>query len=130
MSRADWRPVPGYPGYAVSLYGAVASRRHRNGLPAKSWRLLTPVRDGKGYPCYRLSRPGHKPKWFGAHQLVMLAFVGPPGPGQVVRHVLTNDPWDCRLENLAYGTQAENCADKAAHGTYQAGPNHWRNKAG
>jgi hypothetical protein len=132
MATADsigveqWQLVPGYPRYRVSNRGRSQSRRYRNGLPADEWRDLKPVPDGHGYPQVRLYRDGERPKWFGLHQLVLLAFVGPPPEGMVGRHVLNNDPGDNRLENLAYGTQSQNCRDKELHGTAQRGERHWR----
>lgn len=53
------------------------------------------------------------------HQLVLLAFIGPPPIGQEVRH-LNGVASDNRLENLAYGTKKENVDDSRRHGTLQA----------
>jgi hypothetical protein len=117
-----WRLVPGYPSYRVSDLGRVQSRRGRNGMlmPDGQWYMMKPMIDGHGYEQVRLIR-GRRGKGdvkrFGVHQLVLLAFVGPCPAGQVVRHVLTNDPRDNQLENLAYGTTKENHADKWRHGT-------------
>lgn len=47
----------------------------------------------------------------------MLAFVGPPEPGQEVRHFPDRDPSNCALSNLSYGTKSENSLDKRRHGT-------------
>lgn len=54
--------------------------------------------------------------------LVCTAYHGPRPRGKNVRHLdgsRTND----RPDNLAWGTQAENCADKLLHGTIQRGNN-------
>lgn len=122
-----WKEVYGYPNYRVSNFGRVQSRRHRNGLASAEWRDLKPVPDGQGYPQVRLYRPGDKPRWHFVSVLVLLHFVGPrPTPKHVARHFLSRDPNDNRAENLRWGTQADNCADKLAHGTDQSGERHWR----
>lgn len=121
-----WKEIDGYPGYRVSTTGRVQSKRHRNGLPARDWRDLSFVPDGMGYPQVRLSN-GDGPKWHFVSRLVLAAFVGPcPTESHVARHFLNPDPWDNRAENLRWGTQAENCADKVLHGTDQRGERHWR----
>lgn len=120
MQQAEeWRDVIGWPGYRVSNLGSVQTKRHRNGLPADTWRNLKPGRDGRGYPQVRLYRAGSRPRWRHVHILVLEAFAGPRPNGSVARHVLTNDPADCRFVNLAWGTQVENMADKFTHGTAQ-----------
>jgi len=108
--------------------GQVRSNRGRNGLPFDGWRVLKPIPDTKGYPAYRLARPSKTQQRLCAHQLVLLAFVGPRPAGMVGRHVLNNDPNDNRLDNLAYGTQGQNARDKEQHGTAQKGAKHPRAK--
>lgn len=51
------------------------------------------------------------------HVLVAAAFLGPRPEGQEVRH-LNGDETDCRLDNLAYGTSAQNKEDQKSHGTH------------
>lgn len=123
-----WKDIPGFPGYQASDMGQVRSNRGRNGLPFDGWRVLKPIPDTKGYPAYRLARPGQTQQRLCAHQLVLLAFVGPRPAGMVGRHVLNNDPNDNRLDNLAYGTQGQNARDKEQHGTAQKGVKHPRAK--
>jgi hypothetical protein len=122
-----WSEIIGWPGYRVSDGGRVQSKRHKNGMPADEWRDLSPVIDGKGYPQVRLYRSGSRPTWFHVARLVLIAFVGPaPFPEAVTRHKLNNNPLDSRAVNLEWGTQAENCQDKARHGTAQTGARHPR----
>jgi hypothetical protein len=52
---------------------------------------------------------------------VLEAFVGPRPQGAQCRH-LDGDAKNNRAENLRWGTQAENEADKRRHGTYYTGP--------
>jgi hypothetical protein len=120
MEPERWADVANYPGYRVSTLGRVQSKRHRNGMPAADWRDLAPVPDGHGYPQVRLSN-ADGPRWHFVSRLVLAAFERAPVAGEVARHVLVNDPSDCRLTNLAWGTQAENCRDKERHGTDQRG---------
>jgi hypothetical protein len=53
------------------------------------------------------------------HQLIMKAFVGEPPGGMEVLHI-NGDPTDNRIENLRYGSRAENIID-----VYQQG-GRWR----
>lgn len=54
------------------------------------------------------------------HQIVLLAFVGPPPERHEVRH-LDGDSLNNRLDNLTYGTRAQNIADAKRHGTFPMG---------
>lgn len=51
------------------------------------------------------------------HRLVALAFIGPCPEGMEVLHI-NGEPDDNRLENLRYGTRAENVADTIRHGRH------------
>jgi hypothetical protein len=51
---------------------------------------------------------------------VLEAFIGPRPENCEVRH-LDGDPSNNRLDNLAWGTKAENQADKVRHGTILRG---------
>jgi hypothetical protein len=68
-----------------------------------------------GYPMVQLSRCGEAVAR-NVHTLVLTAFVGPRPDGMECRH-LNGVRADARLENLAWGTKAENMADKSDHGT-------------
>jgi hypothetical protein len=63
----------------------------------------------------------------GLHRLVALAFLGPAPEGMEVRH-LDGNKRNARLENLTYGTQAENYADRRIHGTDSSGDRHGNRK--
>lgn len=123
-----WRAIEDAPNYEVSSYGRVRSldrtittssgqRRCYKG------RLLTPS------PCNTLGhrvvnlRGGSKILRCYVHRLVLGAFVGECPAGQEVRHldgVASNN----HLTNLAYGTPAQNTADKQKHGTVPKGASH------
>lgn len=116
----EWRDVPGWSGYyQVSNHGRVrsldrtiitkAGKRHR--LKGKAFR---PARNEYGYPRLSLKKHGAEVKRY-VHHLVLEAFVGPCPPGMEACH--WNDiPDDNRLENLRWGTSAENKADMARNG--------------
>jgi hypothetical protein len=101
-SSEEWRPVVGYEGrYDVSSLGRVWS--HCSARTLSGW--------GKG-SYLKVQLDGKT--WF-VHQLVAFAFIGPRPDGQVVRH-LDDDHMRNRADNLAYGTQAQNCADTIRNG--------------
>lgn len=113
--------IPGHEGrYSIRTDGTVLG--HRAG--------------GRPYPIAprRSARQGHLKVTIGwprehhwVHRLVLEAFVGPAPEGAVARH-LNGDPTDNHLENLAWGTQAENCLDTVAHGRSARGERNPRAK--
>lgn len=126
-----WKPVPGYEGfYEVSNMGRVRSlprvvedklgrRRPVPGCMLK----LTPRQPGNqagniSYLAVGLCRNGTT-KSVTVHRLVVLAFLGEPKPGQVVRH-LDGDHRNNKLSNLVWGTPVENAQDAMRHGTHPA----------
>lgn len=92
-----WRKVPGWP-YEASSLGRI--RRQDNAV------TLTPEEDGDGYLRVTLA-DGRRRRKFGVHQLVALAWHGPPevlhGPG---------GQQDNSPQNLRYGSRRDNERDK------------------
>lgn len=76
-----------------------------------------------GYIQVVLPKKHGKKQVTSAHRLVMLAFHGPIPPGLIIRH-LNGVPTDNRLENLAFGTAAENTNDTRRHGRFCYGSRH------
>jgi len=112
-----WLPVPDFEGfYEISDLGRIRSLDRM--VPTRGAGMrLSPGRILKGGTHHRT---GHKHVILSAegrrlastvHRLVMLAFVGPRPAGMEIRH-LNGIPDDNRLINLAYGTAAENAADR------------------
>ena len=107
-----WEAVLGYEGLKeVSTDGRVKSaprRGTRGGILKLSVR-----RDG--YAQVNLYRDGveRTPR---VHRLVMEAFAGPCPPGLETRH-LDGDRLNNTVDNLRYGTHAENVQDSIRHGT-------------
>jgi hypothetical protein len=110
------RPLIGWPGYLVTVDGRVIS------LKGKTPRQLKPyIRPQDGYACVVLSRrmPA-RTRTFYAHQLVLRAFVGEPGPGQEGCHA-DGDPGNNHLDNLRWDNRASNISDAQRHGTFIRG---------
>ena len=96
------KPIPEFEEhYTSSDKGEVYSLRHD--------RILKPGRYGNGYRSVCLHKNGN-PYNRTIHSLVMLAFVGPKPPGQVILHADDDKTNNC-LNNLSYGTQRKNLHD-------------------
>lgn len=123
-----WKPVKGFSGYEISSEGRLRSRVYslRLGAAPPEGRILTGGRDKDGYRRAVLCAGGTR-KSLRMAALVAEAFIGERPPGMVLRH-LNGVRTDDRVENLAYGTQAENIRDKRAHGTWQSGENSGNHK--
>ncbi len=104
-----WLPVVGFEShYEVGDLGRV-----RN---AKTCRVLLPNTISRyGHQQVKLSMLG-RTYCVLVSRLVLDAFVG-PRPDRQARHVNENDARNNALTNLAWGTQAENEADKKRHGS-------------
>lgn len=102
------RQIPGFPQYSATTDGRIWSskgggRYLRPAIDRNGYLRVSPCLNGKAY-----SRP--------VHALVALAFLGPRPDGEEIRH-LDGDPSNNCVENLRYGTHAENVRDKIMHGT-------------
>lgn len=117
----EWRPVVGFESlYEVSSLGRVRSlsrsvRRFTCGTINTPARLLKQVLTKHGYWRIDLCRNGQR-KVGMVHRLVAEAFYG-SHPGLLVRH-LDGSRTNNEIANLAWGTTADNEADKKIHGTY------------
>lgn len=116
-----WKPVPGTDGwYEVSSLGRVRSWRTTTKRRRREPVVLSPSVGKNGYRvwCHRLSG---KESRLTVHRTVALAFLGNPGAGRwEVRH-LDNDKLNNTVENLVWGTPAENAADRVSAGTTNSG---------
>lgn len=123
-----WRPVAGIENrYEVSCRGRVRRRYLELAVPRQSSpkpaRVVLPelVLRGtlqKGYVWHGLGRGGSTRR--AAHRLIAEAFIGPRPPGQVVRH-LDGNKLNNAVENLAYGSVAENIGDQIVQGRHVSG---------
>lgn len=120
LPSVEYREVPDFPGYRVGSDGSVWSCRTKRGKFKETWhRLACSRRRKQRYVtvCFR-SGPRNHVRY--VHRLVLELFVGPCPDGMECRHVNGN-PSDNRLENLSWGTKAENTADQLAHGKRRFG---------
>lgn len=114
-----FRVIPGFPRYAIDENGTVLSVCvEGNASLKKPWTNAKQLRTGKdtcGYRSICLCRDG-KVRRVSVHTLVLTTFVGPCPDGMQCRH-LDGNTENNHINNLAWGTIAENHNDKILHGT-------------
>lgn len=89
---------------------------------------LSPHSDSAEYPIVKVRNSKTGRVAVRRHSLMADAFFGPrPTQQSVVRH-LNGMPGDDRENNIAWGTQAENCADTVEHGRSTRGARNARAK--
>lgn len=120
MTEERWLPVPGYEGsYEVSDMGRVRSLDRSWQQVSRHGTLHTHSMRG------RMLRPGPMPgghlsvalgkgNSHCVHELVLLAFLGPPPPKTEARH-LDGDETNNRFVNLVWDTRGNNNRDKKWH---------------
>lgn len=128
-STDEYREILGFPGYRVGKDGTVWSRWRKRGsgrgrapihYQSDSWHRLKPGRVG----CY-----GHLQVNLGRGNsrrvgpLVLSGFVGPCPQNMECCH-RDGDATNNRLENLRWGTSADNTNDQRRHGTLIGGERH------
>lgn len=122
MTAEEWRPIPGFPDYEASSLGQIRSLprvvMRSNGAPQTiRGRIMSQRPDSRGlYPCVDVIVDGER-HTVKVHRLVGPAFFGPLPDGLQTRH-LNGNGFDNRVENLRYGTHAENMQDAIQHGTH------------
>jgi len=107
----------GFPDYGICTDGSVWS--YKSG----SWKRMNPGTQKSGHKNIQLMTRRHRRKWFGVHQLVMLAFVGPCPEGKEICHYPDPNPANNRWDNLIYGTHRTN-ASHVRKEIYFNGENH------
>lgn len=115
----EYLAIEGCPNYKVGMDGSVWSNNRRGrktGRFSNRWKKLWGGRNSAGYPGVVISGRGHCL----VHHLVAEAFIGPRPENLEIRH-LDGNRQNNRVDNLAYGTKSENCADSAKHGTISFG---------
>lgn len=112
----EWRTVPGFDRYAVSNRGRVKRLTTTRGARAGTI-LETPLGDG-GYRRVNLYPGDGTVKTVSLHRIMAEAFMPNPDRLPVVRH-LNDIHDDNRLENLAWGTHAQNSRDMVDNGHHR-----------
>lgn len=110
IRMARLKKIPSAPGYYVDADGEVYNHR---------WRRMAQQVTEKGYCRVHLQVNGET-KSKSVHSLVAEVFIGPRPKGLQIRH-LDGNKANNSFGNLAYGTAAQNEADKALHGTKATG---------
>jgi hypothetical protein len=107
-------PLVSFPGYAVSRDGVVFSLTH-NWRGYGERRLAVDTND-HGYASVRLTVNGKRTR-LAVHKLVAEAFLPakPNTPDAQIRH-LDGNRMNPHADNLAWGTAADNAADRDRHG--------------
>lgn len=119
-SDEEWRPVLGYEGiYEASSQGRIRSidrifPTKVGTLTKRKGRILSIRHTPSGHAEVKLSK-NCTPKTRLVHQLVCESFYGPRPKGMEVRH-LNDIPSDNRVQNLRWGTRAENAHDRVRNG--------------
>ena len=103
--------VRGFPAYTITADGRIFSEF------GKVVRELRPSTDAKGYLGLTICNGQGRRRKVRIHRLVAEAFIPNPLGLPCVRH-LDGSPRNNRADNLAWGTYAENEADKICHGTW------------
>lgn len=106
----EWRPIPSLPGVMASSWGRVHKLAAEKDWRGRSGRKTRPTFGAKRH--LRPNYPTMVVHWKGTglrkvSRLVLEAFVGAPFEGAVAMHK-NDDSTDNRIENLRWGTHAEN----------------------
>lgn len=118
MSDVERRPWPRNPRFLVGDDGSIVG---------PSGRILSTFIGQYGYRRFNVYEGPGKWSQHSVHVVVCETFHGPRPAGRWAAHG-NGDELDCRAVNLAWKTQAENEADKAAHGTKMEGERHHQHK--
>lgn len=111
-AEREWLPIPGFDDYCACRDGCILSLKGE-------MKILKGVRHQSGHLYVFLYQGTVRSKKY-IHDLVLLAFVGAPQPGQLCRH-LDGKPEHNDLTNLQWGSYSENTNDMRLHGTIPRG---------
>lgn len=116
--QEQWETIPGFRRYEVSTSGRVRARINRNGKLPYSRIMKAGVRskpNGSKRRAIRLIDDLGVHRVNSVARLMLTAFVRQPKPGEQARH-LNDNGTDDRLDNLAWGSNADNMADAKRNG--------------
>lgn len=95
-----------------------SSRKSGPARGKKPWVKLKPYALRHGHLVVAIKPSGKKRL---VHHLILETFVGPCPPGMECRHFPDRNPANNRLNNIQWGTNEENHADRIIHGTSNRG---------
>lgn len=110
----------GYAEYRAGTDGTVWTKKR-----STKWKELRASKCKDGHLRVTLFANAQRHQFF-VHQLVLRAFVGPPGSGEQCRHFFEPDPANNKLENLRYGSSKQNKHDSIRHDTWGRGDRNGR----
>lgn len=131
-STVEYREVQGFPGYRVGTDGSAWSRWRRSShgrgtgsfkILGDEWRRLK-ITVSRGAAHLNFGRGNTRR----LGRLVLEIFVGPCPVGMECCHFPDPNPANCRLDNLRWGTSADNTQDQREHGTLIGGQRHGMSK--
>ncbi len=121
----EWRPVVGWPNYAISSRGR--ARRETAAKGARAGRILVATVSGAGYWAVNLYCDNVMKRNY-VHVLVATAFHGPrPSPAHDAAHN-DGDKENNTAPNLRWATRKENIRDRTVHGTENIGEKNGQSK--
>lgn len=118
IEEEKWGWVIGYEGWnEISTLGNLRTYRRMGMYPKKLEKShpIKPCKDGRGYFNFGI-RVNGKPKIFLVHIEQAKTFIPNPNGYKLVRH-LNDIKTDNRLDNLAWGTHADNRQDAVRNGS-------------
>lgn len=122
IGGVEFRLIPGISFHSAGSDGSIWSCR------SGKWVELSTRHPSQKYRGISIGVHGAR-KRFLVHELVLMAFVGPrPDPSMEACHFPDRDPWNCRIDNLRWGTVTANREDAKIHGTLPEGEKHYKTK--
>lgn len=111
LSKSDGKKaIPGFPGYFITRGGKIYSSRQGG---EGDLREVTSTDKGHKYRRVVLMKNGKKTTKY-IHDLLVIAFKGGKGDGQVTRH-LDGDKTNNSAGNVKPGSEKENVEDRKRH---------------
>jgi hypothetical protein len=120
-TEVEYRPIEGFPGCWVGSDGSIWSSMRRGSKRTDyPWTRRTLSVDTNGYHFVCLSHGGVR-VLRSVHRIVLEAFVGPCPEGMEARHGPDKTKTNNRVDNLRWGTHAENIEDMVIQGSRRSG---------
>ena len=126
MSEEIWKPIPNWINYEISNLGRVkrvACISSGRKLKERYINIIRSKRNNGKYIYLEVNLGTlHNHKNFSVARLILISFIGPPEDGEECRH-LDDNPENCQLTNLAWGTRIQNRQDALINNKLAIGEN-------